>query len=334
MGDKKQVLQEIAEKIQKANSLVLSTHRQADGDGLGAQIALYHALKKQGKNVRILNVDPTPDRYSFLQTEKIIQNYESPHTPLEPSDMALIFDTNDERLLAPLFEELENQCKEVIFVDHHPLLRSGPKPKNKSYIDTKAASTGEIVFHLIRMLNISLDKDIARALYTSIVFDTQLFRYIRGSAESHRIVAELLQYEDNPSEVHQRLFGNHTIQKVTFLSKALSQIEYFAGGKLAFLKIQDKDLLDHALNLDEARDVIDLIMNIDTLEAAILFREDGVNYYKVSLRSKGQINVLDVAEELGGGGHLYASGAFVKGSYDELKERIVNSVLSEIRKLS
>ncbi|MCB0394232.1 MAG: DHH family phosphoesterase, partial [Bdellovibrionales bacterium] len=238
------------------------------------------------------------------------------------------------RMLDPLFNELDDKCGEILFIDHHPPLQAGPKPTPNSYINTKAASTGEIAFNLIKELGIELDKKMARALYTSIVFDTQMFRFIRGSVESHKIAAELLKYEKDPAEVHQKLFGSHTIQKVTFLSKALGQIEYFAGGKLAFLKIRDKDLLDHALQLDEARDVIDMIMNIDSLEAAILFREDGVNYYKISLRSKGVINVLDAAESLGGGGHLYAAGAFAHGNYEELKEKIVNTILQEIRKLS
>ncbi len=326
-------MKQLVKLIEKSDRIALSTHRQADGDGLGAQIALYYALKKSGKDVRILNVDPSPIRYDFLKTNEIIQNYESPHTPLENTDLVLIFDTNDRRLLAPLYEEFEKKCHNIVFIDHHPPLNTGPKPTKHSYINTDAASTGEIVFHLINELQIELDADIARALYASIAFDTQLFRYIRGSAESHRIVVELLKYEKNPAEIHQKIFGNHTIQKVTFLSKALGRIEYFAGGKLAFLKVKDKDLLDHALDLDEARDVIDMIMNIDSLEAAILFREDGVNYYKVSLRSKGQISVLDIAESLGGGGHLHSSGAFVHASYDELKERIVNSLLKEIRKL-
>jgi len=316
-------IDQIAEKVAAAGSIVLSTHRHCDGDGLGAQVALFHALRKQGKSVRILNVDETPRRYSFLKINDIVQAYEGRHTALEPSDLCLIFDTNDFRLVEPLFPELKRQCREIAFIDHHPVLLQGPAPTPNSVIDTTAASTGELVYRLINQLKIELDEKIARALYTSLVFDTQLFRYVRNSPNSHLMAADILRFEKNPEEVHRRLFANYTHKKVAFLARALSQIEYFENGRVAILRVRAQDLLDHDLDLDESRDVVDLIMNIEALEAAALFREDGPNQYKLSLRSKSEFEVLAVAEEFGGGGHPFSAGAYLRGRYEDLRDQVV-----------
>ena len=322
------MLNQIADMIRKSNSIVLSTHRQGDGDGLGAQLALFHALKKSGKKVRILNVDETPRRYQFLHTNRYIQAFESEHDALEKTDLALIFDTNDHRLVEPLFSELKKQCGQVIFVDHHPALLQGPQPTVGSYIDTQAASTGELVYHLIKLLKIELDEHICRALYTSVAFDTQLFRYVKNSATSHILAADILRFEKSPEDVHRHLFGNYTHRKVAFLAKALGEIEYFAEAKIAVLRLRAQDLIDHELELDESRDVVDLIMNIESLEAAALFREDGPGVYKLSLRSKGKFEVLAAAERVGGGGHPFSSGAYLNGNYEELKEKVVADLLS------
>ncbi len=315
----------LADLIQNAKSIILSTHRQCDGDGLGAELGLYHALKAAKKEVCVINVDGTPRKYRFLNPDQHIQYFES-NTKVPKADLALIFDTNDERLVEPLFSTLKAQCKQIAFVDHHPVLKKGPKPTVESFINIQAASTGELAYNLIQELKLPMNQLSAQALYTSITFDTQLFRFIRNSPRSHIIAAELLKFDVGIEEIHRCLFGNQTVQKMAFLAKALSQIEYFCGGKLAVLKLKDSDMFHYNLEPDDSRDVIDMLMNIETLEAAALFREDAVNEYKLSLRSKGKIEVLSVAENFSGGGHVFAAGAFIKGNYSQLKEKIVKDL--------
>lgn len=320
----------LVKAIQESNSIILSTHKQCDGDGLGAMLGLFHALKKIGKQVRVLAVDDVPSRYGFLQPDKYLQVFEKDHSPIRNTDLALIFDTNDRRLVEPLFSELQAKVKNILFVDHHPVLNQGPEPTSGSYINTRAASTGEIAFFIVKDLGIHLDEKIARALYTSIAFDTQLFRYVKNSSTSHLICAELIEHIPNSEDIHRSLFATHTIEKVQFLSKVLGEIEYFGDGRIAILKLHAKDLLHHNLNIDDSRDVIDMLMNINTLQAAALFREDDTNKYKLSLRSNGAIEVLGVAEAFGGGGHMYAAGATVEGQFADLKKRIVSLILNRL----
>jgi phosphoesterase RecJ-like protein len=323
----------LTELIQSAQKIILSTHRQCDGDGLGAELAIYYALKKMGKDVRIVNVDSTPRKYRFLGTEKIIALFQNNPVMDLAADLCLIFDTNDERLLEPLYSGLKKTVKKIVFVDHHPILKDGPHPSLDSLIDISAASTGELAYDMIRELGIALDENIARALYTSITFDTQLYRYVRNSPRSHLIAAELLAFPIQPEEVHRALFGNQTVQKMAFLAKALGQIEYFCHGQLAVLRLRDADLLAHNLEPDEARDVIDMVMNIESLEAAVIFREDAKDEYKLSIRSKGKLEVRSIAENLGGGGHAHAAGAFIKGNYVDLKDKIIKDLTKKISQI-
>ncbi len=323
-------MKQLAERIMKAQTLILTTHRQCDGDGLGAEMALAFALRKIGKTVHLINVDATPKKYRFLNPDKWIQYFENnPELPAQV-DLTLIFDTNDERLIEPLFPHLKKVSREIAFVDHHPVLKQGPMPTKESIIDVRAASTGELAHRIIKALQIPLDREIARCLYTSITFDTQLYKFIRNSPTSHQIAAELLEHDIDPEEIHRHLFGNQTVQKMAFLARALGQIEYFAEGRLAVLKLRDNDLFHYNLEPDESRDVIDLLMTIETLEAAVLFREDAPEEYKLSLRSKGTIEVLSVAESMGGGGHVHAAGASLRGPYDKLKEQVVREMTSKL----
>ena len=326
-------LTEIAKIIQSSQSILLSTHREPDGDGLGAQIALFYALKKAGKDVRILNVDSSAQKYDFLIPKDMIQVYQGTHDKVEKTDIALILDTNDKRLLDTLFVKLEVNCKHIAFIDHHPILVNGPKPPDLSVIDVKAASTGEIAFNLIKILNIPLDKNISEALYTSLVFDTQLFRFIRNSPNTHLIAAELLQHDINPERIHRSLFGDFTKNKLLFNAKTLNNVEFHCDDKVAFLKFYEKDLESLGLNKDHTKDIIDMIMNIDTIEAAMVAREISPNEFKLSFRSKGKIEVLRVAEEFGGGGHLYASGSYAKGDLEDIKIKSVKHIQEQLKNL-
>lgn len=320
----------LVKKIKAANSILLTTHKQCDGDGLGALLALYHGLKKSGRKVRALMVDDVPRKYGFLHPQKYLEVFERPHKPIEPTDLVLIFDTNDRRLVEPLYTALESKAKEILFVDHHPVLNSGPEPTFGSFIETRAASTGEIAFFLIKAMGIHLDERIAQALYTSISFDTQLFKFVKNSSNSHLIAAELITYVPNGEEIHRHLFATHTREKVAFLAIAFSNIEYFAEGRIAVLKLKSQDLKDHNLEMDDSRDVIDMIMNITQLQAAALFREDGPNEYKMSLRSKGKIEVLGVAEAFQGGGHMFAAGAYIMDEYSNIRQKVVELLVNRL----
>src|SRR4051812_22548430 len=152
----------LVRRIKAAQSLILSTHKQCDGDGLGAMLALYHGLRKTGKKVRVVLVDACPRKYHFLEPEKHLEVFEGKHEPIGATDLGLIFDTNDRRLVEPLFGAMTSKVKDILFVDHHPVLNEGPEPTAGSFIDVRAASTGEISYFILKGLGIRFDERIAQ----------------------------------------------------------------------------------------------------------------------------------------------------------------------------
>lgn len=323
--------QSIAKKILKARNILLTTHREPDGDGIGAEFALYQGLKKIGKDVRILNPDKPAPKYNFITKLCPNQCFNGPHDEIQPTDLAIVLDTNDHRLLEPMYGEMSKKCAEIVFIDHHPVLEHGPQPGAGSLVDIKAASTGEVVYYILNELNIPLDQIIAKAIYTSIVFDTQIFRYIRNSPTSHQIAAELVKFDIQPGTIHRTIFGDFTKEKLIFVARVLNHIEFFEDDKIAFLRVKNSDLKELGLEAENIRDLIDMVMNIETLEAAVLVRQDGEKQFKLSLRSKGRIEVLGIAEKLGGGGHIFAAGAFVKDTLDNIRTVTVDWIREQLK---
>ncbi|MFN8789844.1 MAG: DHH family phosphoesterase [Bdellovibrionales bacterium] len=323
-------MQQLLELLRKSHSITVTTHRDCDGDGVGAMLAFYHALKARGSQVRLLSVDAIPAKYDFLPGYRDIHVFTPDQTPPE-GDLLIAFDTNDARRIEPLGSWALNRGH-VVFIDHHPVLEKGPHPGHSSFINTQAASTGEMTFELIKSLKIPMNAAIAECLYTSIVFDTQLFRFLRKSPRSHQIAAELMEYDFDPTEIHRRLFGEQTPAKLRFLALALSRIEYLQKDQVAYLNLPYEDFQKHGVDPESSRDVVDMMMNVRNVEIAVVLREDRSGRMKISVRSKGRFEVLSLAELWGGGGHLYAAGATAEGrSFEELRKTLDQWIGSRLR---
>ena len=300
-------LKEVASKVFAAKSLLLTTHKMCDGDGLGSLLAFHHAFSVT-KTVRSIVVDKISDKYHFLSPEKYIDRFDQLKTPIEPMELALIFDTNDNRRVQPFYEELKKKCQEIIYIDHHPILENGPKPSEYSVIDTTAASTGQICYFLLKEMGIAMNKKIATALYTSIVFDTQRFQFIKNSGVSHTICADLCNYIENNELIYHYLFGINSLEKINLLSYSIKQTEYFHQNKVAILEMSKKKLDESNLNIEDACDFLDINLAVDSTQVSVLIVNLSDNKYKLSFRSKNW-DILKLAEIFNGGGHKNSSGA-------------------------
>ncbi len=307
MSDQKNSLIRLATTIQNSNNILLTTHRCCDGDGLGSLLGMYHGLKKINKTVRAVTVDAVSKKYKFLSPEKYTESFDNLKTPIEPTDLALIFDTNDERLIQPLFKELKQKCKNIIFVDHHPLLTKGPQP-TAHLTDTSAASTGEISYSLLKQMNIPLDTHIATAIYTSILFDTQRFHFIKHSALSYKICAETYPYVEDNHIIYSYLFDIQSKEKMNMLSKAIHKIEYLYKDQVAVLELSHQEMFKYHLDMSDACDFIDIALGIVSVKLAVLIMSMPNNTYRLSFRSKNW-DVSQLAEHFKGGGHKNSSGA-------------------------
>ena len=322
---------ELFKILSEFSSFVITTHKNCDGDGLGAGLALYHSLKQKGKKVDFLTLDEPSSKYHFLDPEKNIQTFHKNSTPLQKDSLLIAVDTNDSQLIEPLFSSSKNQ---VLFIDHHPLLinLNSQNKKIRYFIDTKASSTGEIIFYLMKDFGITFNEKIATALYTSIVFDTKMFRSIKNSSVPFAISAELIPYISDVNVIYNHLFKNLSINKLNLFSE-LKDVEYYFQNSFSLLSLTKEVIKKHEAGIGEACELLDLIMNINSVKAAVLIFESEQGF-KLSFRSADK-SILSIAEKFDGGGHHLSGGAFVQNqNLEEIKTRILSefSELLEFKK--
>lgn len=318
------------ELINSAQNIILTTHINSDGDGLGSEVAMYHALKKLNKNPQIIHNDRAAERYHFLFKNIEAWQIEDPRSQhfIEQAHLCMIFDTHDEKLCRPLFTALESKQIPTLYIDHHvPVYK--PSSHTHFFIDEQASCTGEIVQTIIEKLNIELDRDIAQSIYTSLMFDTQCFKFIRGSSKPFVMAEKLLSYQVDHSLIQKQLFENWSVNKINFLAHLITQVEYLQNQKIAVLRIHKKDLNQFHLEQDQANDVIDFFMNIQSLQIAVVVREFGRDFYKLSFRSRSDFSILPWAQSFGGGGHLSSAGAWVQAPLKNIETKLSNLFASE-----
>lgn len=312
----------VLDSIRKAQNIILSTHKSSDGDGLGSEIAMYFALKKLNKTVSFVHSDMIPDRYHFLTAEIPDTAFfgsveDCPQVP----DLVLIFDTHDPKLCSPLYERTLAHGKPVFFIDHH--VKTDYQTNSlHTFIDETASCTGEIVYNLIKQLPVSLDQNIAGALYASLIFDTQNFRLIRDSSRPFLMASELLGYGFDHEKIQANLFANWNIAKMNYLSYLITQVTYKKDDTVAIIRILKSDLKRFKVETDQVSDLVDLFMSIDTVSVAIVIREEHATYHKLSFRSRPQLEILSWARAFNGGGHNCSAGAWVEKSMPQIETQI------------
>lgn len=306
--------------------IIITTHQNPDGDGIGSQIALGYCLKKIGKEVILVNQDRTPNHFRFMeQYEKI----KSINEIMDPPNKALVImvDLNDidssgqeiRNLLTPLQE------KEIFFLNHHT-----PKyfePDCSYIVFESASSTGEIIYRFITEdLKIPLDKATAECIYTAIISDTRSFRYSRTTSYSHQIAADILDYGIQAEKIQLEVFGSNDIRQIHALGTTLENTRISENGKIAYTHIPLDVMIKNKIEASDTKGFINHLLTIKGIEIAVLLRQDEKEKIKVSIRSKGNYPIYDVAEELGGGGHKFAASFISNMPLDTLTKRIIDKL--------
>lgn len=315
----------LTDKISSCKNILLTTHRSCDGDGLGSELAVFYCLQAMNKNVRIVHQEALHERYKFIDRENRVEAFD-PKSSFKP-DLVLAFDTNDHRMIEPVYSHYKDKC-EIIFLDHHALLIKGPNPTENSIVDSLAASTGEMTYKLIKSMGVPLNQKIAEALYTSIAFDTHVFKFIRNSRASFQIATELMTYNIDATWIHRMLFANYSANKVKFLGLVLKEIEFSHDNKVGLLLIPNEIIASTEVEAEEIHDLVDFILGVNTCEIAVVARELEKNHFRVSFRSKGKYKVLALAEKFDGGGHELACGAYVHSELEPLKAKLIKGINS------
>jgi phosphoesterase RecJ-like protein len=303
--------------LYNCKTVLISVHKNPDGDALGSQIGLMLALEKIGKEVFAHNLDPVPEIYRFLPgTDRIT---------IGPSvkgtyDAFLVLDADPPR--TGLFSG-SWPARTLINIDHHV---TNPREWPLTWLDPDATATGEMIYRLINGLKIPLDKDISICLYTAIFTDTGSFRYSNTTAESMRIAATLIEAGADPWMVTENVYESYAFNRINLLGKVLSGIERSQDGRIAWVLVTDDLYRQTGTSAEDTDNFVNFVRSVKGVEVAVLFRQTGAAQYKISLRAKGRVDLSGLAASLGGGGHKNAAGGVLDGTFSAVRDKVLMAV--------
>ena len=285
--------------IDNAPVMTAVTHKDADGDTLGSALALALALEPLGKVVPVLSSPPVPAAWWFLPgIERVNQQAPPAHTPV------FIFDSSDASR-AGSYEALVTQATMVVNIDHHV---SNARFGTINLVLTDAASTGELVYDLLKAWNLDIPPGAASCLYATILSDTGGFRHDNTSAHALRAAAELVQLGADPVMIARGLFKSRPASSLRMQGRILQGLHFEFGDRLVWGSISQAGLRDSGATTDQADSAIDQLNTVRGQELAILFKEAGPRLTKVSIRSRDLVDAAELAAKFGGGGHRRAAG--------------------------
>ena len=314
--------------LREARTVVLNTHQGPDGDGIGSEIALCRALRRLGKSVRILNADPVNSRESFIDRDgDLVAWRHSFAEVVREADLVVLVDAHETDRIGSVGKVVAQRTGPVAAIDHHP---RGGETAVDGILAPDFTSTGEVMAGLIERLGVPLNRDLAEPLYAAILFDTAQFRFCRDDPETFRVVATLVAAGAPADAIAKRLFGTVRRDRMTLLGRMLSVAVFELDGRLSHSAITKETLAGLSVEPDEVRSMVMALGDTEGVEIACLFKAQKPGTVKVSLRSRGNAVIGDVAEALGGGGHPFAAGVDVSGDLDEVRDRVLPMLRAKI----
>ena len=326
------MLERLAAFLDGSTRILLCSHENPDGDGLGAALGLAHYLKSKGKDVRIVAYPGVAPELRWMDPEHLIEFYdpEGRHRDLAAwPDHWLVVDASEPHRLGALLPAFEATTARTACLDHH--LKDRPAGFDEEFTDPCASASAELVFDLVSTrMSAPLPLPMAEALYAGVVSDTGNFQFSNSTAKVHRLAAELIDQGVLPARVYQRLYWQERPQKLRLFGRAFEGLAVRAGGRYARLTVTLEDLRACDASHDDLDRLVNKPLELEGVEVSALLYETRDGRIKVGLRSREKVDVNAVARGFGGGGHRLASGAKLPGPLDEVLTRVDAAVEARI----
>jgi phosphoesterase RecJ-like protein len=296
---------------------LLTTHVRPDGDALGSEVGLAGLLEQRGKDVRVVNASPLPPRYEFLSPRpRFFERFaEVRPESLADREVLIILDLSSWSQLGEMAEFVRGFVGPKVVIDHH-----------LSEDDLGAESTGTLVLRAIRALGASPTPTMANGLLTAIAMDTGWFRHSNVRPDTMRDAAELAEAGAPIHELYRSLFERNTAARMRLVGRVLSGLTLALDGRVAHASVTRDDLAKTGAIPSDTEDVIDQLAAINGVEVAMLLIEQLRGGVKVSLRSRSDIDVAELAGRFGGGGHRAAAGVLMPDPLSDSRERVLRAL--------
>ena len=309
-----------AEAFKKAYSLLITCHRNPDGDAIGSELALAELADRLGVKVAIVNRDATPSNLAMLPGADRIQVLDE--LPADfPEAYDLVVTTECPDLDRAGFEGLSRLP--ILNIDHHP---GNPAYGVVNYLDPESPAVGEMVLRLYGELNLIPTPAAATNLFAALSTDTGDFRYSNATANAFRAAAEMVDAGAEPATVANWVHNHRSLASVRLLGESLQTLTISDDGRLATITATDEAYRRSGAGPEDSEEIVNVPRSIAGVEAVAYFKQWEDGKVKISLRSRGPVDVRAIAAEFGGGGHTNAAGCTIEGELDVIQQQVVAAV--------
>jgi len=325
---------QIIATLSNTNRILLTTHVRPDGDALGSVAAMALALRKRNIDSNVLLLSHLPRKYAFVFKDASIPHIDvesgfPDRFPLDSYDALLVIDTGTWSQLPDLQPRLANFNKPRIVIDHHLTQESWADIK---LVETDAAAAGEILANLIRRWNITIDPQIATALYVAIASDTGWFQFANTRPRTMRLAADLMEAGADTIRLYELLYQNERPERLAIQARTLNSMELLCDNRLAIMRIWKTDFEQTKANVPDTENLINVPLQIGSVEVSVLITEPrDFGPVRFSLRSKGQLDVAKFAEQFGGGGHARAAGLKMEVPFQQAHDQVVAALVQAMK---
>ena len=314
---------EIAEVIQAGTTFLITSHVRPDGDALGSELALYHVLCGMGKDAVVYNQDLTPAVYEFLPgAEAIVHALDS----VDGFDAAFVLDCSD---ISRIGDEQGRvgSIHKIVNIDHHASVGTFSEIL---LTDSRASSTGEMIHRLLKHMGIAITGDIATNIYTAILTDTGSFQYSNTGSATFRVAADLVEMGADCRYIAQNIYETKPAMQIRLMGKVLEGLQLYTGGTVGVVCVTQEMLREEGALPEHTEGLVDTVRSIQGVEIAVCCYEVSEGRFKISLRSKGDVDVEKIAGTLGGGGHRNASACRVEGDFETVRGVVLDAIAVSI----
>jgi bifunctional oligoribonuclease and PAP phosphatase NrnA len=306
---------------------LLTSHARPDGDAIGSVLALAEVLDQLGIQVDIVLADPIPTTYRALPNLDRIHHAASADD-IDPSRTVPAILLECDGIARTGLLGLEGRT--LINIDHHA---SGRPFASVNWIDENACAVAAMVYRIAVAANAEITPSMATSLYAAILSDTGAFTYSSTTADTFALVHDLAAHGADPSQIARDIYFSNPASKIRLLGIALSNLQ--TEGDLAWTWVTSEDMDRIGANAEDCEGVVNYLISIAGVEAAVFLREVAdTSQFRLSIRSKGKIDVARIAEHFGGGGHRNASGCTIESPLDVATERILTQLRKGLLALS
>ncbi|WP_306599706.1 bifunctional oligoribonuclease/PAP phosphatase NrnA [Geothrix sp. 21YS21S-2] len=318
--------------LENQDRILLTTHENPDGDGIGAMVGLAHYLKARGKDVRIVVHPHLPDFLGFMDPGGWVEalDLEGRHRELAAWPGAwIIVDASEPHRLGPLLPAFQATSAVTACLDHH--LKDAPAGFAQEFTDPTASASAELVYDLaVAHMPLPLPAPMADALYAGVVEDTGNFRFSNATPKVHRMAAQLIEQGVAPARIYQNLYHQGRLQKLRLTGRAFDKLELLAEGRYARISLTQADLDACGADHDDMETLVNRPLELRGVEVSCLLYQLADGRIKASLRSRERANVNQVCRRFGGGGHRLASGAKLDGPLSKAQNEMDAAVLAQL----